>query len=160
MSFVTKPSLPSTYVVPKVWKPSNSEEAFKGMNRPTAGARDDRKLPIGTHDLQLYSLGTPNGQKVTILLEELGVEYDAFFINIMDLDQFGSDFVKLNPNSKIPVLQDRSVEPPLRVFESVSILCYLGEKYGKFVPKDLHAKTEMMNWVIWNVGTAPYIGNV
>ena len=154
----TKPTLPTTYSVPKVWNSTPGEGVFKGMNRPTAGARDDRKLPIGKHDLQLYSLGTPNGNKVTILLEELGIEYDAWYIDIMKLDQFGSEFVNLNPNSKIPVLQDRSLDPPLRVFESVSILLYLAEKYGKFIPKDIHLKTEMMNWVIWNVGTAPFIG--
>lgn len=129
------------------------------MNQPTAGARTEKALERGAHDLQLYSLGTPNGHKVTILLEELGVEYDAWFINIMEQDQFGSGFVEVNPNSKIPALLDYSFEgEPLRVFESGSILLYLAEKYGKFIPTDPRKKVECMNWLMWQMGGAPYIG--
>ena len=133
-----------------------------GMNRPTAGKRFESELPRGEHDLQLYSLGTPNGQKVTILLEELGVDYDAFFINIMELQQFGSAFVDINPNSKIPALLDYSVvddsSKPLPVFESGSILLYLAEREKKFVPTDLRKKTECTNWLMWQMGTGPYLG--
>merc|ERR1712085_88761 len=131
-------------------------------NQPTAGKRFEAVLPKGEHSLQLYSLGTPNGQKVTILLEELGVDYDAYKISIMQLQQFGSAFVDINPNSKIPALLDYSVadgkSEPLRIFETGSILLYLAEKEKKFLPTDLRKKTECMNWLMWQMGTAPYLG--
>ncbi|KAJ8613269.1 hypothetical protein CTAYLR_008527 [Chrysophaeum taylorii] len=128
-----------------------------GMNRPTAGARHEAALPKGEHPLQLYSLGTPNGIKVTILLEELGVEYDAWRIDIFKLEQFGSEFVAANPNSKIPALLDYDFDPPVRVFESGHILKYVAEKHG-FMPSELREKTEVMNWVFWLQGGAPYVG--
>jgi GST-like protein len=131
---------------------------FAAINQPTAGARKEAILPKGQHDLQLYSLGTPNGQKVTILMEELGIDYDAYKINIMEIDQFGSEFVVINPNSKIPALLDTSMSPPLRVFETGSILLYLAEKQGAFIPKEVRKKTECMNWLMWQMGTAPYLG--
>lgn len=151
---------PSGYVVPDVWEPKALGGTVGGMNQPTAGKRFDKELPRGEHDLQLYSLGTPNGQKVTILLEELGIDYDAYTINIMELQQFGSAFVDINPNSKIPALLDYSdkEQPPLRVFESGSILLYLAEKEGKFLPTDPRKKTECMNWLMWQMGSAPYLG--
>eukprot|EP01010_Urceolus_cornutus_P000875 NODE_1381_length_941_cov_341.170404_g1064_i0.p1 GENE.NODE_1381_length_941_cov_341.170404_g1064_i0~~NODE_1381_length_941_cov_341.170404_g1064_i0.p1 ORF type:complete len:290 (-),score=96.41 NODE_1381_length_941_cov_341.170404_g1064_i0:70-885(-) len=156
MSTEPKPTLPASYVVPKVWEPAAN---LTGMNRPTAGKRSDAELPKGEHPLQLYSLGTPNGVKVTVLLEELGVDYDAWTINIMDLDQFKSGFVDINPNSKIPALLDYSVEgAPQRVFESGSIMFYLAEKYGKFIPKDPRQRTECMNWLFWQMGGAPFMG--
>lgn len=159
MTSTTKPTLPSSYTVPTVWSPPESTGGtFGAVNQPTSGARFERKLPKGDHPLQLYSLGTPNGQKVTILLEELGIDYDAWKINIMDLDQFGDDFVKINPNSKIPALLDYSVTPPQRVFESGSILLYLAEKEKKFIPTDPSKRTECINWLMWQMGTAPYIG--
>lgn len=165
MSEKKKPTLPDTYKLPLVWEaPSEMDTGFKGMNRPTAGSRFERELPRGEHTLQLYSLGTPNGQKVTILLEELhdeiGLEYDAWKINIGQLDQFSSGFVKVNPNSKIPALLDYSTdaESPIRVFETGSILLHLAENHGKFIPKDPRQKAECMNWLFWNIGTAPYIG--
>merc|ERR1719410_676357 len=149
---------PEGYEVPKVWAP----QELKGMNRPTAGARFEKKLPKGEHSLQLYSLGTPNGQKAAILLEELGLDYDAYTINIMELEQFGSGFVDVNPNSKIPALLDYSVgdgnSEPLRVFESGSILLYLAEKEKKLIPTDPRKKTECMNWLMWQMGTAPFLG--
>jgi len=153
------------YTPPKIWtweKPNGGK--FAGINQPTAGSRYEKELPIGRHPLQLYSLGTPNGVKVTIMLEELlalghsGAEYDAWLITIVDGDQFGSDFVKINPNSKIPALLDRSTPTPIRVFESGSILLYLAEKFDAFLPKDLSARTETMNWLFWQMGSAPYIG--
>jgi GST-like protein len=153
------------YTPPKIWtweKPNGGK--FAGINRPTAGSRQEKELPIGRHPLQLYSLGTPNGVKVTIMLEELlalghsGAEYDAWLITIVDGDQFGSDFVKINPNSKIPALLDRSTPTPIRVFESGSILLYLAEKFDAFMPKDIVTRTEMMNWLFWQMGSAPYIG--
>ena len=154
------PALPEGYVVPAVWtEPNDGLGGTMGkMNRPVAGARFDKPLPRGEHPLQLYSLGTPNGHKVTILLEELGIEYDAWKINIMQLDQFGSEFTKMNPNSKIPALLDYSENPPLRVFESGSILMYIAEKYGRFFPKELRPRTECLNWLMWQMGTAPFIG--
>ena len=145
------------------WNQSNGGK-FAGLNKPFAGATHDAPLPVGEHPLQLYSLATPNGVKITILLEELlavGIaeaEYDAWYMNILDGTQFSSGFVELNPNSKIPVLCDRSVEPPVRVFESGSIMLYLAEKFGRFIPTDLHAKTECINWVFWQMGSAPYLG--
>jgi GST-like protein len=137
---------------------------FAGINRPTAGSREEKQLPVGRHPLQLYSMGTPNGVKVTIMLEELlalghtGAEYDAWLIKISDGDQFGSDFVKINPNSKIPALLDRSTSVPIRIFESGSILLYLAEKFDAFLPKTLEARTETMNWLFWQMGSAPYLG--
>ncbi|WP_321502953.1 glutathione-dependent disulfide-bond oxidoreductase [Breoghania sp.] len=154
------------YTPPEVWTweaPSGGK--FASINRPIAGPTHDKELPIGKHPLQLYSLATPNGQKVTILLEELlaaghtGAEYDAWFINIGDGDQFGSGFVDVNPNSKIPALMDRSGAEPIRVFESGSILLYLAEKFGAFVPTDDPAKrAECLNWLFWQMGSAPYLG--
>jgi len=153
---------PEGYEVPKVWAPKVMDGKMGGMNKPTAGKRFESELKKGEHSLQLYSLGTPNGQKVTILLEELGVDYDAWPINIMELQQFGSDFVDINPNSKIPALLDYSVaddnSEPLRLFESGSILLYLAEKENKFIPTDLRKKTECMNWLMWQMGSAPYLG--
>ncbi|PHX45781.1 S-transferase [Pseudomonas sp. NZIPFR-PS5] len=153
------------YVAPTVWKheaPSGGQ--FASINRPTAGPTHEKVLPVGKHPLQLYSLATPNGVKVTILLEELlalghsGAEYDAWLIRINEGDQFGSGFVDINPNSKIPALLDRSVEPGLRVFESGSILLYLAEKFGELLPKDLAGRTETLNWLFWQMGAAPYLG--
>ncbi|WP_317847108.1 glutathione-dependent disulfide-bond oxidoreductase [Pseudomonas sp. HTZ2] len=153
------------YVPPKVWTheaPSGGQ--FANINRPVAGPTHERALPVGKHPLQLYSLATPNGVKVTILLEELlalghaGAEYDAWLIRIGEGDQFSSGFVQVNPNSKIPALLDRSVEPPVRVFESGSILLYLAEKFDAFLPKAPAARTECMNWLFWQMGSAPYLG--
>lgn len=155
----------SNYVPPKVWtwdQPSGG--TFASINRPIAGATHTKELPIGKHPLQLYSLGTPNGIKVTILLEELlalgfkQAEYDAWLINIRDGDQFGSGFVEINPNSKIPALVDRSGAQPLRVFESGAILLYLADKFQAFIPKDLAGRTETLNWLFWQMGSAPYVG--
>ncbi|MBP7066090.1 glutathione-dependent disulfide-bond oxidoreductase [Ferrovibrio sp.] len=153
------------YTPPKVWtwnKPSGGH--FASINRPIAGATHDKELPVGQHPLQLYSLATPNGQKVTILLEELlalghtGAEYDAWLIKIGDGDQFGSGFVQVNPNSKIPALLDRSGPEPVRVFESGAILLYLAEKFGAFLPSDHAGRTECLNWLFWQMGSAPYLG--
>lgn len=152
------------YVPPKVWTPGKENGGqFASINRPTAGARFERELPVGKHPLQLYSLATPNGQKVTILLEELleaghDAEYDAWLIKIGDGDQFGSGFVAANPNSKIPALMDHSVSPPRRVFESGAILLYLAEKFGAFLPTDPVARTETLNWLFWQMGSAPFVG--
>jgi GST-like protein len=160
------PSLPSEYVVPKVWswdQPSGGQ--FASINRPIAGPTHDKVLPVGEQPLQLYSLGTPNGQKVSIMLEELlaaghsGAEYDAWYIDIGEGDQFGSGFVELNPNSKIPALLDRTnPDKPQRVFESGSILVYLAEKFGAFLPKDPAARTEALSWLFWQMGSAPFLG--
>ncbi|MGC8521646.1 MAG: glutathione-dependent disulfide-bond oxidoreductase [Steroidobacteraceae bacterium] len=153
------------YLPPKVWtwnKPSGGQ--FASINRPIAGPTHEKALPVGRHPLQLYSLGTPNGVKVTIMLEELlalghsGAEYDAWLVRIADGEQFGSGFVAVNPNSKIPALLDRSAEPPVRVFESGSILVYLAEKFGAFLPKDARARAECLSWLFWQVGSAPYLG--
>lgn len=153
------------YIPPKIWtweKPNGGE--FASINRPTAGAREEKALPIGRHSLQLYSMGTPNGVKVTIMLEELlaldhaGAEYDAWLIKIGDSDQFGSGFVGINPNSKIPALVDHSLSAPLHVFESGSILLYLAEKFDAFLPKDLVSRTQTLNWLFWQMGSAPYLG--
>ncbi|EJN6828971.1 glutathione-dependent disulfide-bond oxidoreductase [Vibrio cidicii] len=154
-----------TYIPPKVWT-MNADNGgqWASINRPDSGARFEQELPVGQHPLQLYSMGTPNGQKVTILLEELlalGVtqaEYDAHLIKIGDGDQFSSGFVAVNPNSKIPALVDRSAEQPINVFESGNILLYLAEKFGHFLPSDLAARTEVMNWLFWLQGSAPYLG--
>jgi len=154
-----KPNLPEDYKVPKVWKKDDTSGTFGKLNRPVSGATHEKDLEIGEHPYQLYSLGTPNGVKVTVLLEELGVEYDAWKINIMKGDQFGSGFVKANPNSKIPVLVDHSnKDKPIRVFESGNILLYLAEKHGKFIPKDVADRVETLNWLFWLQGSAPFIG--
>ena len=157
------------YTPPKVWtwdKPNGGK--FASTNRPIAGATHEKKLPIGRHPLQLYSLATPNGQKVTIMLEELlalgksGAEYDAWLIRIGDGDQFGSGFVEVNPNSKIPALMDRSGakkgEKPIRIFESGAILTYLAEKFGAFLPTEPAARAECLSWLFWQMGSAPYLG--
>lgn len=155
----------AAYVPPKVWHheaPSGGQ--FASINRPVAGPTHDKTLPEGKHPLQLYSLATPNGVKVTILLEELlalgvtGAEYDAWLIRINEGDQFSSGFVAINPNSKIPALLDKSMEPPLRVFESGSILLYLAEKFGHFLPTEPAQRTETLNWLFWQMGAAPYLG--
>lgn len=154
-----------SYTPPAVWIwDKDKGGAFANINRPIAGATHDKPLPVGPHPLQLYSLGTPNGQKVTILLEELleaGVtqaEYDAWLIRIGDGDQFGSGFVGVNPNSKIPALMDHSVSPPQRVFESGAILLYLAEKFGKFLPTDPAKRTAALSWLFWQMGSAPILG--
>ena len=153
------------YVPPKVWTWENqSGGKFTNINRPIAGATHEKELPVGKHPLQLYSLGTPNGVKVTVLLEELlalgheGAEYDAFLINIGDGDQFSSGFVKVNPNSKIPALLDVSTDPHTRVFESGAIMVYLAEKFGELLPKEPSARAECMSWLFWQMGSAPYLG--
>ncbi|WP_145535996.1 glutathione-dependent disulfide-bond oxidoreductase [Yersinia thracica] len=153
------------YQPPKVWTENNaSGGVWSKINRPTAGARHEATLPVGKHPLQLYSMGTPNGQKVTILLEELlalgekGAEYDAHLIRIGEGDQFSSGFVAVNPNSKIPALMDHSTTPPVRVFESGAILLYLADKFGHFLPKSPAARTEALNWLFWLQGAAPYLG--
>ncbi|WP_174865893.1 glutathione-dependent disulfide-bond oxidoreductase [Pectobacterium polaris] len=153
-----------TYVPPKVWQPASSGGAFANINRPIAGPTHEKALPVGKHPLQLYSLATPNGVKVTIMLEELlalghsGAEYDAWLIKIGDGDQFSSGFVDVNPNSKIPALLDQSGEKPIRVFESGSILVYLAEKFGALLSNDLATRTETLNWLFWQMGSAPYVG--
>jgi len=155
----------SNYVPPEVWTPPTAAGGtFGNINRPVAGATHQKELPVGKHPLQLYSLGTPNGVKVTILLEELlalghaGAEYDAWLIRITEGEQFGSGFVDINPNSKIPALVDRSGDAPLRVFESGSILVYLAEKFGAFLPTETRARTETLNWLFWQMGSAPFVG--
>lgn len=153
------------YVPPRVWKwEQPSGGTFASINRPVAGPTHDKALPVGKHPLQLYSMGTPNGVKVTVMLEELlalghaGAEYDAWLIRIGDGDQFGSGFVEVNPNSKIPALMDRSVSPPQRVFESGAILLYLAEKFGEFLPDGRAERTETLSWLFWQMGSAPYLG--
>ena len=156
---------PSDYVPPKVWtwNPGNGGK-FAHINRPVSGATHEKALPVGRHLLQLYSLGTPNGQKVTIMLEELlalghaGAEYDAWLIDISAGDQFGSGFVEVNPNSKIPALLDRSESPPVRVFESGAILTYLAEKFGAFLPTERARRAETLSWLFWQMGSAPFLG--
>jgi len=154
-----------TYTPPKVWKwEQENGGKFANINRPTAGAREEKALPVGKHPFQLYSLATPNGVKVTTMFEELlaaghsDAEYDAWLINIQELAQFTSGFVEVNPNSKIPALMDHSTDPATRVFESGSILLYLAEKFGAFLPTDHKARTETMNWLFWQMGSAPYLG--
>ncbi len=154
-----------TYTPPKVWTwDKENGGKFASTNRPTAGATHESALPVGEHPLQLYSLATPNGVKVTVMLEELlaagnkGAEYDAYLILIGNGDQFGSGFVGINPNSKIPALLDRSTPTPTRVFESGAILLYLANKFGAFLPKDPHKHTEALNWLFWQMGSAPYLG--
>jgi GSH-dependent disulfide-bond oxidoreductase len=153
------------YIPPEVWTwDQASGGRFASINRPIAGATHDKALPVGRHPLQLYSLGTPNGQKVTILLEELlalgveAAEYDAWLINILEGDQFGTGFVEANSNSKIPALVDRSGAEPVRVFESGAILLYLAEKFGAFLPADGAARAECLSWLFWQMGSAPFLG--
>ena len=155
----------AAYVPPRVWtNDAQSGGQFASINRPIAGPTHEKELPVGKQPLQLYSLATPNGVKVTILLEELlalghsGAEYDAWLIRIGDGDQFSSGFVDVNPNSKIPALLDRSADPAIRVFESGSILVYLAEKFGAFLPSDPAGRTETLNWLFWQMGAAPYLG--
>tara|TARA_R110002124_G_scaffold54062_10_gene154341 strand:+ start:14130 stop:14960 length:831 start_codon:yes stop_codon:yes gene_type:complete len=158
--------MPDTdYTPPKVWTwDQESGGRFASINRPIAGPTHDKDLPIGNHPMQLYSLGTPNGVKVTIMLEELlakghaGAEYDAWPINIGEGDQFGSGFVAINPNSKIPALMDHGGDTPVRVFESGSILMHLAEKFGEFLPASGAERTEVLNWLFWQMGSAPYLG--
>ncbi len=153
------------YTPPKVWTWDQANGGqFANINRPIAGATHDKPSPIGKHPLQLYSLATPNGVKVTVLLEELlalghtGAEYDAWLIDIGKGDQFGSGFVAVNPNSKIPAMMDHSVNPPIRLFESGAILLYLADKFGAFIPKDPAGRAECLNWLFWQMGSAPYLG--
>ncbi len=155
----------SKYEPPAVWTYDSANGGeWASINRPTAGAREQKTLPVGEHSLQLYSMATPNGVKVTVMLEELlalgkkDAEYDAYMIKIGDGDQFGSGFVDINPNSKIPALMDHSTTPPTRVFESGAILLYLAEKYGALIPTDAAARTECLNWLFWQMGSAPYLG--
>ncbi|MCY4358975.1 MAG: glutathione-dependent disulfide-bond oxidoreductase [Gammaproteobacteria bacterium] len=155
----------SGYQPPLVWTQDNETSGtFSKINRPMAGPTFEKELPVGKHPLQLYSQGTPNGQKVTILLEELlslghvEAEYDAHLIRISEGEQFGSGFVAINPNSKIPALLDRSTQPPVRVFESGAILLYLADKFGAFIPEDSSARIECLNWLFWQMGSAPYLG--
>jgi GSH-dependent disulfide-bond oxidoreductase len=160
---MTDPKAP--YTPPKVWtweQPNGGQ--FANINRPIAGPTNDKELPVGKHPLQLYSMATPNGVKATVMLEELlalghsGAEYDAWLIKIGEGDQFSKGFVEVNPNSKIPALLDRSTDTPTRVFESGSILLYLAEKFDAFLPKAPQARTEVMNWLFWQMGSAPYLG--
>ncbi|HVF94455.1 MAG TPA: glutathione-dependent disulfide-bond oxidoreductase [Sphingomonas sp.] len=153
------------YTPPEIWTwDKESGGRFAAINRPIAGATHDKVLPVGQHPLQLYSLATPNGVKVTIMLEELlaqghtGAEYDAWLIRINEGDQFGSDFVEINPNSKIPALLDRSGATPVRIFESGSILVYLAEKFGTLLPTEPAARAECLSWLFWQMGSAPYLG--
>ena len=155
----------STYTPPPVWTWVKANGGrFANINRPVAGATHEKELPVGRHPLQLYSLGTPNGVKVTVLLEELlalghsGAEYDAWLIRISEGDQFGSGFVAVNPNSKIPALLDRSGPKPIRVFESGAILMHLAEKFGAFLPTETAARAECLSWLFWQMGSAPYLG--
>lgn len=153
----------TSYELPKVWQ-WEEENPKPGGNRPTAGSRFEQTLPVGEAPFQLYSLGTPNGIKVTIMFEELkelgveGADYDLYKIHIGEGDQFGSDFVKINPNSKIPALVDQSQSPSLNIFESGSILLYLAEKFNQLIPTDIHGRTETLNWLFWQIGAGPYVG--
>jgi GSH-dependent disulfide-bond oxidoreductase len=165
MGLVSMTGSSSDYTPPKVWtwnKPSGGK--FAGINRPIAGPTHEKELPVGRHPLQLYSQGTPNGQKVTVMLEELlalghgGAEYDAWLVRISAGDQFGSGFVAVNPNSKIPALLDRSEPSPVRVFESGAILLYLAEKFGEFLPTERAVRAECLSWLFWQMGSAPYLG--
>jgi GSH-dependent disulfide-bond oxidoreductase len=158
-------NMPPGYVPAKIWtwdKPSGGQ--FANINRPLSGATHDKILPVGKHPIQLYSMGTPNGVKVTTMLEELlaaghnGAEYDAWMIAIGTGDQFGSGFVEINPNSKIPAMADHSVNPIVRLFESGSMLFYLAEKFGAFLSTDTHKRTQTMNWLMWQMASAPYVG--
>ncbi len=156
---------PAAYVPPKIWTWNKDNGGqFANINRPIAGPTHDQELPVGKHPLQLYSLATPNGVKVTVMLEELlalghrGAEYDAWLIRIGKGDQFGSGFVGVNPNSKIPALLDRSSDTPIRVFESGAILMHLAEKFGAFLPQEPAARAEVLSWLFWQMGSAPYLG--
>jgi GST-like protein len=153
------------YIPPKVWTwDRDSGGRFASINRPVAGSTHEKELPVGRHPIQLYSLGTPNGVKVTVMLEELleigrsGAEYDAWLININKGEQFSSGYVAINPNSKIPVMVDHSEPAPLRVFESGSILLYLADKFSAFIPSDRAGRTETLNWLFWQMGSAPFLG--
>jgi GST-like protein len=155
----------ASYTPPKIWKwDAESGGRFAKINRPIAGSTHDKALPVGEHALQLYSLATPNGVKVTVLLEELlalgreGAEYDAYLINIGEGEQFGSGFVAANPNSKIPALVDHGSSPPTRVFESGAILVYLAEKFDAFLPREASARAECMSWLFWQMGSTPFLG--
>ncbi|KFF48582.1 glutathione-dependent disulfide-bond oxidoreductase [Salinicola endophyticus] len=153
----------SDYTPPKVWEPKESGGKFASINRPVAGPTHEKALPVGKHPFQLYSLATPNGVKAGVMFEELlalgkDAEYDAWLINIGEGDQFGSGFVEVNPNSKIPALMDYSGDKPLRVFESGSILLHLAEKFGAFLPQDTATRVETLNWLFWQMGSAPYLG--
>ena len=159
------PQTLSDYTPPAIWTwDKDNGAAFANINRPIAGPTHEKVLPVGVHPIQLYSLGTPNGVKVTVMLEELlalghaGAEYDAWLINIREGDQFGSGFVDINPNSKIPAMLDRSTPTPTRIFESGSMLLYLAEKFGEFLPTDPAKKAEVISWVMWQMGSAPYLG--
>ena len=154
----------SEYTPPKVWKwEAENGGEFAKINRPIAGATHEKTLPVGDHPIQLHSLATPNGVKVTIMLEELlaagftGAEYDAYLIDIREGDQFSSGFVDINPNSKIPAMMDHSTNPPTRVFESGAILLYLAEKFGAFLPTEHATRTECLSWLFWQMGSAPYL---
>jgi len=156
---------PPGYEPPAVWRWAGQDGGeWTSINRPIAGPTHEKVLPVGEHPFQLYSLGTPNGQKVTIMLEELlalghdGAEYDAWYIDIIKGEQFGSGFVDINPNSKIPAMIDHSTSPPTRLFESGSMLIYLGEKFGAFLPTEHYQRAETMNWLMWQMGTAPFLG--
>ena len=156
---------PAGYVPPKVWTwEAGNGGQFANINRPTSGATHDKALPVGKHPFQLYSMGTPNGVKVTIMLEELlaaghaDAEYDAWLIKIGDGDQFGSGFVAINPNSKIPAMMDYSIDPPVRLFESGSMLVYLAEKFSAFLSTETQQRAETMNWLMWQMGSAPFVG--
>jgi GSH-dependent disulfide-bond oxidoreductase len=156
---------PPGYTPPAVWSwDAANGGKFANINRPVAGATHERELPVGRHPMQLYSLGTPNGVKVTVMLEELlalghaGAEYDAWLINITEGEQFGSGFVAVNPNSKIPALLDRSGPEPVRVFESGAILLHLAQKFGAFLPDDAHGRAECLSWLFWQMGSAPFLG--
>ncbi|WP_294251679.1 glutathione-dependent disulfide-bond oxidoreductase [uncultured Sphingomonas sp.] len=158
-------NLPAGYVPPQVWEwaPGNGGQ-FANINRPVSGATHEKELPVGRHPIQLYSLGTPNGQKVTILLEELlaaghaGAEYDAWKINIGEGDQFGSGFVAINPNSKIPAMVDHSISPALPIFESGAMMIHLAEKFGAFLPTDTAKRAQTLSWLMWQMGSAPFLG--
>jgi GSH-dependent disulfide-bond oxidoreductase len=159
------PTPTPAYTPPKIWSaPESSGGRFANINRPIAGATHEKPLPVGKHPLQLYSLGTPNGVKVTVMLEELlqaghtGAEYDAWLIRINEGAQFGSGFVGANPNSKIPVLVDHSLAEPLRIFESGAILVYLAEKFGAFLPTETRQRAQCMSWLMWQMGSAPFLG--
>jgi GSH-dependent disulfide-bond oxidoreductase len=159
----TSPLTP--YTPPKIWQaPASSGGAFANINRPISGATHEKPLPVGKHPFQLYSLGTPNGVKVTVMFEELlaaghtGAEYDAWLIRIGEGQQFGSGFVEINPNSKIPALVDRSGKTPIRVFESGAILMHLAEKFGAFLPTETAARAECLSWLFWQMGSAPFVG--
>jgi GST-like protein len=154
-----------TFTPPAVWKwEESSGGKFANINRPIAGATSEKELPVGKHPLQLHSLATPNGVKVTVMLEELlamgfeGAEYDAYLANILEGDQFTSGFVDINPNSKIPAMVDRSGDKPVRLFESASIMLHLAEKFGALIPSDPAARAETLNWLFWQMGSAPYLG--